>query len=161
MVINQPKFNEKADRAFTRSAIHGKHFNISIRAVFGERNPCDQKFEKKAIDNARGLYFYNVIEMLAIAQMQSDEIIRAVAEHIHRQGSLSTEWFSGIRRKTRVHPWDEAELPFPTSRWIVLQADSPIEARNAVERLADLGLTRIHGSEATADAAQVFAYALN
>lgn len=161
MVIKHSKLNEKADRAFTRSAIHGEHLNVSIRAVSGERDPCDQKFEKNTIDNSRDLYLYTVIEMLAIGQMESDEIIRAVAEHICRQGSLSTEWYSGIRRKARVHPWDEAELPFPTSRWIVLQADSPIEARNAVERLVDLGLTRIHVSEALADAAQVFAYASN
>lgn len=38
MVIKQSRFNEKADRAFARSAIHSEHFNISIRAVFGERN---------------------------------------------------------------------------------------------------------------------------
>jgi hypothetical protein len=107
------------------------------------------------------LQFNHVIEMLAMRQMRSDEIIKAVAEHIGRQGSFSTEWFSGIRRKARVHPWDEAELSFPTSRWIALQADSPIEARNAVEQLVELGLTKTHGSEAPADAAQVFAYALN
>jgi hypothetical protein len=99
--------------------------------------------------------------MLAITNMHTADIVKAVTEHIRRQGSLSAAWFSGIRSKDRVHPWDEAELPFPTFSWIVLQADSPTEAHNAMERLVDLGLTRIHGSEAPADAAQVFAYALN
>jgi len=52
MVIKQSSLSEKADRAFTRPAIHSEHLNISIRTVFGERNPSNHKFSKKTIDKS-------------------------------------------------------------------------------------------------------------
>jgi len=36
MVIGSSGWNEKADRAFTRPALHNRQLNVSIRADFGE-----------------------------------------------------------------------------------------------------------------------------
>ena len=161
MVIKQSTFNAKAYRAFARSAIHSEHLNISIRAVFGERDPSHHKLGKMRLTTWTVWQLYIAIDMLAIETMQTDEMVQLVTRHIRSNAPSATRWFVGIRVKPRLHPWDQGEFSFPTSHWLDLWADSPIEARAAVQRLLRLGLAKPHEGESSPNADHVFAYALN
>ena len=161
MVITQPKFNEKADQAFTRPATYSEHFNVSIRAVFGECNPFEHKSSKTTIDIVINSGFRIAIDMLAIVKMRTDEIIQQLARHIHANAERTTHWSAGIRARPRLHPYDEAELPMPTSCWIDPLADSPEDAPVAVRCLLELVAERLHEGNSSPNGHHVFVYALN
>jgi hypothetical protein len=150
-----------ADRACARSAIHSKHFKISIRAEFGEHEQFHQKSFRKAIDNL-GIRFTLALEMLAVRhnKMRSDEIVRQLTRHICSHASKTNCWFVGIRLRPRIHPWDEMELPYPTCALVDFHAASPREAKIAIRELLGLGIAREHEGETSPHADHVFAYAL-
>ena len=73
MVIGSSGWNEKADRAFTRPAIHNRQLNVSIRADFGE---C----AKYTVDKSIQATIVCVIE-LPVIEMKSTEILEALSRH--------------------------------------------------------------------------------
>ena len=161
MVITHQKFNQKADRASTRPAIHSKHLNISIRAIFGEPNRSEHKSSKKAIDNFIGSWNISAIDMLAIDKLSTGEIIQKTVRHIHSNAMRATDWFVGIRTMPRLHPYDDGELAMSTTCWIDLQAESPEGARFALRRLHELAKAKLHEGDLSPNGHHVFAYALN
>jgi len=157
-------FCEKADRAFTRSAVHTQHLNISIRTVSGERRPFHHNLFKNAIDMLLKIRLRSAIDMLGIVSMQTHEIVQQIVQQIvqHiRSAPRLRHWCVGARLRPRMHPWDEAELPLPTFHWIDLQADSPREAHAVIQRLLELAIANPHHEQASPKADHVFAYALN
>jgi hypothetical protein len=95
-----------------------------------------------------------------MTKMSIDQILATVAEHQAHSGPVSG-WFVGVRFKSRLHPWDEQELPFPTRAWINLRADTGDEAQRAVERLLAIGYAKSSLHTDSPSARCVFAYHAN
>lgn len=66
-----------------------------------------------------------------LANMNKMQLIKAVTHHISKCG-MPAGWVVGARRGERCHRYDGGELPFQTSAWVRLTADSESEAFAAV-----------------------------
>lgn len=71
--------------------------------------------------------FY-AIELPVILKMKSKDIVRTAREPIVKANARSLTWCAGSRVKPPIHPWEQQELPDPTSHWIDVQADKPLKA---------------------------------
>ena len=60
--------------------------------------------------------------------MNATKILDRIRHHV----SLPLEYWRIMKRRPRVHPYDEMELPIPSSAWLLLRADSLEEADKAV-----------------------------
>jgi hypothetical protein len=152
MVICSLDWNEKADRAFARSAIHNTETKVSIRAEYtGERRKCN-------IDRSLGSIDKFAFGFRVIRSMDRELILSAIVKHRICCPSVF-QWLVGVRFAPRLHPWDEQELPFPTRAWLNLSANTE-EAQTIAEQLFSSGFAKspIHTNEPTAKC--VFVYAL-
>jgi hypothetical protein len=136
----------------------GNQFYVSIRTVVGDSTTLKQNL-KKTIDNILNGRYYIAIKLIAAIKMCKDAIIEQLKSHIQSHSHTCNIWFSGLRRICRIHPWDEQELSFPTHAWIDFEADSPVEANLAFEKLVETGLARRHPYDIPLNATHVFAYA--
>jgi len=153
MVIGSPDWNEKADRAFTRPALHNRQLNVSIRADFGVR-------VKYTVDRSAQAANIFAIE-LPVMEMNKSEILAAMVRHKVKCSGCASEWFAGVRFAPRLHPWDEQELFFPTKAWIDFAANTGEQAQRVAHSLFAMGYEKspLHTESQTAK--HVFVYSLN
>jgi len=153
MVIGSLESNEKADRAFTRSALHNRQLNVSIRAEFGER-------AKHTVDRSLRATIFDAID-LPVIEMSHSEILAAMIRHRQTAQGCVSEWFAGVRFAPRLHPWDQQELSFPTKAWLDFSADTGEQAQGVAHSLFAMGYEKspLHTESTTAK--HVFVYSLN
>ncbi len=163
MLIKPHLLNEMADQAFAQSAAgsYSQHFNISIRAICGERNKSKQISLKIAIDKSCVSVFVYAIDMLTVVCMKCDAIIERINLHICSRSLLATQWFAGVRVRPRLHPWDEQELPFQTKAWLDVSADSGEQAQGVARILFAMGCEESPLHSISPTAKHVFVYSLS
>src|SRR5437016_4534983 len=95
------------------------------------------------------------------AEDENGKPIRTVRHHIAHSNDLRLAWFAGLRPKPRIHPWNEQELCFPTSRWLDIQADTPVQAATALRELVESKLVHpiAGGPPAGAEPCHLFLFA--
>jgi len=152
MVTGSLPWNEKAGRAFTRSALHNRQLNVSIRAEFGER-------AKYTVDRTVRVSIFHAIE-LPVIEMFKSQILAAIIQHKEKCSGVA-EWFAGVRFAPRLHPWNEQELSFSTKAWLDFSADTGEQAQGVTHSLFAMGYEKspLHTESPTAK--HVFVYSLN
>ena len=153
MVIGSLAWNGKADRAFTRSALHNRQLNVSIRAEFGE-------LAKYTVDRSLPETIFYAID-LPVIKMFKSEMLAAMIRHKAKCSGCVSEWFAGVRFAPRLHPWDEQVLSFPTKAWLDFSADTGEQAQGVALSLFSMGYEKspLHTESPTAK--HVFVYSLN
>ena len=74
--------------------------------------------------------------------MKAMKILESILDHV----SQPLEHWRVIKRRPRVHPYDEMDLLFPSLAWVHLLADSPEEADKAVSMVLEHGIAEFQNS---------------
>ena len=71
--------------------------------------------------------------------MNATRILDIIRQHIFPP----LEYWRVTKRRPRVHPYDEMELPIPSSAWLHLRADSLGEADMAIAMVVADGIAEL------------------
>ena len=157
--------NEKADRAFARSA--PLHLTQWLNLCFnphprGRSIPSRPYFLKRIYCRSPFFRLYFVTELTTVRIMSEEEAMNKFILHLSNI-SLGAEywWYAGVGSTTRRHPWDECELSFSTRAWLDIAVDTPEQAQRVARRLFERGCGESPIHTVSSSVTHVFLYASN
>jgi hypothetical protein len=185
-VITIPPQNEKADRAFARSA--PLHLTQWLNLCFnphprGRSKPSRPYFPKKIYCHSRqsiswailyletifsgkkpiaSHYFIGYIfvtELTTVDSMTEEEAMNKFILHLINSSLGIEYWYAGVGLTTRRHPWDECELSFSTRAWLHIAVDTSEQAQKVARRLFERGCGESPMHTVSSSATYVFLYA--
>jgi len=185
VITNQPQ-NEKADRAFARSAPlhltqllnlcfnpHPRRRSKPSRPYFPKKIYCHSCHSiswaipyletifsgKKSIAIHYSIGYDYVTELTTVACMTEEEAMKKFILHLNNSSSGIEYWYAGVGLTTRRHPWDECELSFSTRAWLHIAVDTPEQAQKVARRLFERGCGESPMHTVSSSATHVFLYA--